>query len=152
MQISNLLDSNKLKLDLKASKRVDAIEEVAKQLKDAEAVLDYGKFWDELLEREKIEPTVLGHEIALPHARTDALKDLVLAAGRSKDGVMFENCNQNVRLIFVIGTPKRMVTEYLAVVGGLARLLKEEETRQRLLEAEKAEDFIELLRSAEAAL
>jgi len=152
MQISSLLDPKYLKLNLKSNERVDAIEEVATQLKGDDGILDFGKFWDELLEREKIEPTVLGHEIALPHARTDALKDMVLAAGRSTEGVHFENCNQTVRLIFVIGTPKRMVTEYLAVVGGLARLLKEAETRQRLMDAEKAEDFIDLLRSAESAL
>lgn len=152
MQISSLLESSNLKLNVKATKRVDAIEEVASQLKGSDLILDYKKFWDELLEREKIEPTVLGHEIALPHARTDALKDMVLAAGRSTEGVHFENCNQTVKLIFVIGTPKRMVTEYLAVVGGLARLLKDEETRKQLLEADSKENFFDLLRSAESKL
>ena len=69
MQISSLLDPRRLKLDLVATSRVDAIEEVALQLEDSDMVLDYPKFWDELMEREKIEPTVLGHEIALPHAQ-----------------------------------------------------------------------------------
>ncbi|MES2310449.1 MAG: hypothetical protein V4507_16470, partial [Verrucomicrobiota bacterium] len=59
-------------------------------------------------------------------ARTDHLKGMVLAAGRSADGVFFENAKSTVRLIFVIGTPRRMATEYLSVVGGLARLLRDE--------------------------
>jgi mannitol/fructose-specific phosphotransferase system IIA component (Ntr-type) len=65
--------------------------------------------------------------------------------------VWFENSSQNVKLIFVIGTPKRMVTDYLSVVGGLARLLKDNSTREQLLSAKNTEDFIGALTQAEVA-
>jgi mannitol/fructose-specific phosphotransferase system IIA component (Ntr-type) len=56
-----------------------------------------------------------------------------------------------VKLIFVIGTPKRMVTDYLSVVGGLARLLKDPATRDSLMAATSTDDFIAALTQAELA-
>jgi len=76
---------------------------------------------------------------------------MVLAVGRSPQGVWFENSGQTVRLIFVIGTPKRMVTDYLSVVGGLARLLKDSSTREHLLAATNVDEFIATLTQAELA-
>ncbi len=108
-------------------------------------VTNFAGFYEELLARERIESTCLGNEIAFPHARTDFLKGMVLAIGRSPQGVWFENSGQTVKLIFVIGTPKRMVTDYLSVVGGLARLLKDASTRESLIAAPNVEEFIATL-------
>jgi len=136
MQISSLLKPEQIKMELAQVKRCNAINEVAQLLQ-------------ELLARERIESTCLGNEIAFPHARTDSLKGMVLAIGRSPQGVWFENSSQTVKLIFVIGTPKRMVTDYLSVVGGLARLLKDSATRDKLITAPTVEEFIATLTQAE---
>ena len=121
MQISSLLKPEQIKLELSQQKRCNAINEVAQLLQANPNVTNFAGFYEELLARERIESTCLGNEIAFPHARTDSLKGMVLAVGRSTQGVWFENSEQTVKLIFVIGTPKRMVTDYLSVVGGLAR-------------------------------
>lgn len=149
MQISSLLKAEQIKLKLESTKRVAAINEVAQLVQTNPAVLKWDGFYEELLARERVESTCLGNEIAFPHARTDHLKGMVLAIGRSPEGVLFENCNETVRLIFVIGTPKRMVTDYLSVVGGLARILKEPSVRQNLINAATTEEFIERLVEAE---
>ena len=51
------------------------------------------------------------------------------------------------RLIFVIGVPQRLVNDYLVCVGALARLLKDDIVRNRLLNADTPEQFIEILRT-----
>lgn len=150
MQISSLLKAEQIKLKLDSTKRTTAINEVAQLVQTNPAVVKWEGFYEELLARERVESTCLGNEIAFPHARTDHLKGMVLAIGRSPDGILFENCNQTVRLIFVIGTPKRMVTDYLSVVGGLARILKEPSVRQNLINAANTEDFIRTIAEAEA--
>jgi len=150
MQISSLLKPEQIKLELDQAKRCNAINEVAQLLQNNPNVTNFAGFYEELLARERIESTCLGNEIAFPHARTDSLKGMVLAIGRSTSGVWFENSSQNVKLIFVIGTPKRMVTDYLSVVGGLARLLKDTATREQLLTAKTVEDFIATLTKAES--
>ena len=149
MQISSLLKPDQIKLELAQTKRCNAINEVAQLLQTNPSVTNFAGFYEELLARERIESTCLGNEIAFPHARTDFLKGMVLAVGRSPQGVWFENCGQTVKLIFVIGTPKRMVTDYLSVVGGLARLLKDPSTREQLIAATNADEFIAALTQAE---
>jgi mannitol/fructose-specific phosphotransferase system IIA component (Ntr-type) len=151
MQISSLLKPDQIKLELTQQKRCNAINEVAQLLQHNPSVINFSGFYEELLARERIESTCLGNEIAFPHARTDYLKGMVLAIGRSPQGVWFENSGQTVKLIFVIGTPKRMVTDYLSVVGGLARLLKDPSTRDTLLAATTTDDFIAALTQAELA-
>ncbi len=150
MQISSLLKPEQIKLELDQTKRCNAINEVAQLLQNNPNVTNFAGFYEELLARERIESTCLGNEIAFPHARTDSLKGMVLAVGRSTGGVWFENSSQNVKLIFVIGTPKRMVTDYLSVVGGLARLLKDAGTREQLLTVQSVDEFIATLTKAES--
>jgi mannitol/fructose-specific phosphotransferase system IIA component (Ntr-type) len=150
MQISSLLKPEQIKLELAQQKRSDAINEVAQLLQSNPNVTNFAGFYEELLARERIESTCLGNEIAFPHARTDSLKGMVLAIGRSTQGVWFENSGESVKLIFVIGTPKRMVTDYLSVVGGLARLLKDASTREQLIAAPTVEEFIATLTQAES--
>jgi len=150
MQISSLLNPEQIKLELDQVKRCNAINEVAQLLQTNPNVTNFAGFYEELLARERIESTCLGNEIAFPHARTDSLKGMVLAIGRSTQGVWFENSGQTVKLIFVIGTPKRMVTDYLSVVGGLARLLKDSSTRESLISAPTKDEFIAALTKAES--
>jgi mannitol/fructose-specific phosphotransferase system IIA component (Ntr-type) len=150
MQISSLLKPDQIKLELDQTKRCNAINEVAQLLQTNPHVTNFAGFYEELLARERIESTCLGNEIAFPHARTDSLKGMVLAIGRSPQGVWFENSSQIVKLIFVIGTPKRMVTDYLSVVGGLARLLKDPATREQLVASTTVDDFIATLTKAES--
>ncbi|HSI83335.1 MAG TPA: PTS sugar transporter subunit IIA [Candidatus Methylacidiphilales bacterium] len=149
MHISSLLKPEQITLAIQNSKRCPAIHEVALLAKTNPLLLQFEGFYEELLARERVESTCLGNELAFPHARTDHLKGMILCVGRSSQGILFENCGQIVKLIFVIGTPKRMVTDYLSVVGGLARLLKKPELRQELMGVATPEDFIGLIEKAE---
>ena len=141
MKLAELIQPRLVLLDLKETKRTAAIHEVAKLLEKDPDILNFQSFYDELLARERLEATSLGYGVAFPHARTDHVKKMVLAVGRSTAGVLFENSGETIHFIFVIGTPRRMVTEYLALVGAMARLLRNEETRKKLMEAKTPEQF-----------
>jgi mannitol/fructose-specific phosphotransferase system IIA component (Ntr-type) len=149
MLISDLLKANQIALDLQGPDGPGAIREVASLLRENPAVLSFDDFYAELLAREQVESTCLGNGIAFPHARTDHIKNMVLAVGRSRPGVFFQGCGETVHLLFIIGTPKRMATDYLSVVGGLARLLKDADLREKLLAAPDAAAFIEVIAAGE---
>ncbi len=95
----------------------------------------------ELLSRAEMSSVCIAPDVALPHARTPAVKRLVLAVGRSVGPLAFDANHPAVRLVFLIGTPKQMVTEYLQLVAGLSRMLKNETVRNDLLAAKTEADF-----------
>lgn len=149
-KIASLLNPEAITLDLKATQKAAALREVAELLAKNKCVSNFEAFFNEVLQRERASNTALSHDVAIPHARTDQCDDIVIAVGRSNAGLDFEaKDNHPVRLIFLIGTPKQMVTDYLRVVGNLARLLRQDDLRQRLLDAPDPASFIKILEEAE---
>ncbi|MCM2276026.1 MAG: PTS sugar transporter subunit IIA [Candidatus Didemnitutus sp.] len=148
-RLSKLLDPARITLTVHNTKRTNAINEVAKLLESHPDVVNFQGFYNELLARERLDTTCLGNEIALPHARTEHVKKIVLAVGRSTEGVLFENSNQMVKLMFVLGTPKNNPTDYLILVGALCRLIKDAASREALLAAPTPEAFIVTVKELE---
>ena len=146
--LTELLAPSVVQLDLHAENAEEAIRAVTGLLASRPEVRDAARLADAVLEREKLSSTALGHGVAFPHARTAEVSGIVVAAGRSREGVLFNGSGERVHFLFVIGTPPDRVAQYLALVGRLARLLKEETIRAELLAARTAEEFLNPLRSA----
>lgn len=144
--LSDLLFENQIKLDLKEQTQSGALRELVDLFGPNPAVHDLPGFHEALLSREKVNSTVVGNGIAFPHARTDVVDKIVLAAGRSVAGVKFENSPDPVHLIFVIGTPKGLISDYLVCIGALARFVKNKETCDRLMKAQTPAEFLDLLK------
>ncbi|MBX3751109.1 MAG: PTS sugar transporter subunit IIA [Opitutaceae bacterium] len=151
-RLTKLLDPSRINLQVQSTKRTAALNEVARLLAAHPEVANFDGFYNELLARERLDTTYLGNEIALPHARTEHVKGIVLAIGRSDAGIHFENCNQTVRLMFILGTPKSNPTDYLLVVSTLCKILKESANRDALMGATTPDAFIAALTAAEARL
>ncbi len=151
-RLSRLLDPTRITLNVHSAKRTAAINEVARLLDGHAEVSNFQGFYNELLARERLDTTCLGNEVALPHARTEHVQQIVMAVGRSDAGVHFENGNQTVRLMFVLGTPKSNPGDYLQVVSALCKILKDPANRRTLLEAESPEAFIAAVATAEEKL
>ena len=151
-RLTKLLDPSRINLQVQSTKRTAALNEVARLLAAHPEVANFDGFYNELLARERLDTTYLGNEIALPHARTEHVKGIVLAIGRSDAGIHFENCNQTVRLMFILGTPKSNPTDYLLVVSTLCKILKESANRDPLMAATTPDAFIAALTAAEARL
>lgn len=151
-RLSKLLDPSRVTLNVHSARRTAALNEVARLLEGHAEVTNFHGFYNELLARERLDTTCLGNEIALPHARTEHVQGIVMAVGRSAQGVHFENGNQTVRLMFILGTPKSNPGDYLQVVSALCKILKDPANRKALLEAETPEAFIEAVSDAEEKL
>jgi len=102
-------------------------------------------FLEQVLVREQTHPSVVENNVAFPHARTDLVDEIVVGVGRSRAGIPFGESEQRAHLIFVIGVPERLISDYLVCVGTLARLVKDETIRLRLLNAEKPREFLDAL-------
>ncbi|MBK1884511.1 PTS sugar transporter subunit IIA [Luteolibacter pohnpeiensis] len=133
-------------LDIQATDEMEAIRMTAGLLAANPLVTDSTAFLDAVLERQRINPPLLGKQIALPHARTPAVKDMVFAAARSLTPIPFGEQQEPVQLIFMFGVPPHKISEYLAAMAGLVRRLKSPGVIDSLLSTESADDFSELLK------
>ena len=153
MRISELLRKDFINLAMVARTKDEAIHQMAQLAKGHPHMGDFPTFCRAIYERESSGSTAIGNGIAIPHARTDQVKDMLLVAGRLTEGVKFEDGEITpVRLIFLVGTPKRMVTDYLRLVGTLARCLNNKDFRERLLVVKTPEELIQEFAQCEGRL
>ena len=78
----------------------------------------------------------------------DLVQEILLVIGRSPAGVRFGKRDQRANLVFLIGVPQRLVSDYLICVGALARIVRNESIRSDLLRAPTREEFVAILRTA----
>lgn len=111
----------------------------------AGGVADAPVFLADLLDRARLASVCVAADIALPHARTSAVRRMVLAVGRSAHDIAFDVEHPGVRLVFLIGTPKDAAADYLKLVAALSRMLKNPGVRRELLTATSESDFLAAL-------
>ncbi len=150
-RLSQLIDPTRISLQVKNTKRTSALNEVAQLLATHPGVQNFDGFYAELLARDRLDTTSLGHGFAVPHARTDHVQQIVLAVGRSETGIPFEG-GETVRLMFMLGTPKARPGDYLQVLSTLCRLLKDAGNREAFLTAPTPDEFVKVLTAAENKL
>ncbi|MFH1416115.1 MAG: PTS sugar transporter subunit IIA [Elusimicrobiota bacterium] len=151
MKISDYLKEDMVIMDLKAEQKNDAIGELGEIIRKSKSLTDYDSFMRDVFDREDMYTTGIGNEVALPHARTDAVNDFIIAFGRSKKGIEFKSIDQKpVKIVFLMGTPQNSgITNYLHVLAHLNRLLQKNDFRQELINSASPAEIIEIFKKAE---
>src|SRR6187455_2114684 len=146
--LADLLTEQHVNLRLSSRKPANAIREIVDVLASdisGRKIAKHETFLEQVLAREQTHPSIVENSVVFPHARTDLVDEIVIGVGRSRAGIRFGENQQRANLIFVIGVPERLLSDYLVCVGTLARLVKDETTRSRLLNAKTPREFIEAL-------
>jgi len=100
-----------------------------------------------LKEREASVSTGMQNGIAVPHAKTDAVKKMILAIGLKKSGINFMSLdNEPSRIFVLILIPQSNPQEYLQHLSEIIRFLSQEKTRETLLAARTNSDLISILK------
>jgi mannitol/fructose-specific phosphotransferase system IIA component (Ntr-type) len=137
----DLLDEQQVILQLRSRKPANAIREIVHMLAHTGKIARPEAFLEQVLARERTHPSVVENSVAFPHVRTDLVEEIVVGVGRSRAGISFGEDQQRAHLIFVIGVPERLLSDYLVCVGTLARIVKDETIRSTLLYAETPREF-----------
>ena len=150
-RIADFLHEANISVDLKSSNKKNVIKETAVLLGNTKQIVDFDLFLKDIFERESLGTTGIGNNIAIPHARTDAVNDFVIAFGRSVKGVNFDSLDSKpVKFIFLMGTPKEKILDsYLKILAHLTRLLNKKNLQNELLKASNAEEIIEIFKRVE---
>lgn len=142
--LTDLLKERQVALRLNAGEQAGALREIVQLLAANGKIHHPEEFLKELVAREQARPSAVENGVVFPHLRTDLVDEIVVGAGRSSSGVLFDGATAN--LIFIIGVPQRFANEYLVVVGALARLMRDATVRNALLAAKTSAQFIKTLR------
>ena len=151
MKVSDYLKEDFCLLDLTAATKEDAIREIASSLMKTGKVADLDTFVKDILERESLGSTGIGHGVAIPHARTDSISGFIVGFGRSSKGVDFNAIDsQDVHLVFLMGTAPKELNFYLRLLAELSKLLMDPSFRKALMSAESQKEAIKVIKDFEA--
>lgn len=145
-KISELLSPTAVILELKSKEKNGVIHELAAPLVSSGLIVEEAEFVSAILRRENLESTGIGFGVAVPHARTNAVTTLVLAFGRSEEGVDFNSLDgKPSHLIFLISAPEGQKREYIWTLAKLSSLLRREEVREGLKNAQTVEEVYSVI-------
>ena len=126
----------------------DLFEKMLDQVVRVNTSVPRDEMVEELLERELAFPTVLGKGVAVPHAYSSSLDSRVCAVAQLPEGIRFsDRDDEPVRLVFLLLSPSGDPEGHLATLADIARLVNDDETRERLMTAESPLDVIRTVRS-----
>ncbi len=146
MRITELLTKDTINLSLKSQQKLGVIDELVTVLDSAGKLTDESKYREAILAREQQSTTGIGEGIAIPHAKTNAVKEPAIAFGRSISGIDYESLDgQPAHLFFMIAAPEGANNTHLEALSRLATILMKEEVRKQLLEANSENDVIDII-------
>lgn len=147
MTLANLLSEGKILPDLKARERWAAITELVDLLVNLGCIEggDRETVLESVRQREQTMSTGIGLGIAIPHASSPRVTEVVAAFGRSKEGVEFDSLDgQPVFFIVLFVVPKDQFQTHLRTLAAIAKFLNDRVVRDELGAAETAHDLLEV--------
>ncbi|GAB4292662.1 MAG: PTS sugar transporter subunit IIA [Ignavibacteriaceae bacterium] len=151
MKVSDLLNDKNIIPRLNGKNKKAVINELIDIFKNDPRVTDIEKVRSAVLDREKIMSTGVGKGFAIPHGKSDFVKEIIAAFGKTTVPVDFESLDgKPVQLVFLIVGKENLVSTHIKLLSRISRMMNKEEFRQNLLEASSAEEIIEIFKSEEA--
>ena len=150
MKVSELLKPEFIISDLKGESKEEIINELIDLFKDDPRVEDIEKVRSAVLEREKVMSTGVGKGFAIPHGKTNAVKEIVGAFGKIKDGIDYESLDGNpVNLVFLLVGKDNLISTHIKLLSRISRLMNKDDFRHRLVEANSADEIVKLFSDEE---
>lgn len=142
------LTKDTVSLHLKGTTKEEIINEMLDILVSAGKIKDKKAALACVLDREKKMSTGIKHGIALPHGKTDCVKELVACVGVSDEPVDFGSIDQMPARIFVMTlSPINKAGPHLQFLSQISSLLKSDTTREKVLNAKTCDELIKFLMS-----
>ncbi len=150
MLLTELLTPDRVVVPLPAGDRHTAIAALTRRLTE-HAGARYDEVLGAVMERESVLSTGIGFGVAIPHARSAAVRELTMVAGVCPSPVQFDAIDgEPVRLFFLIVGPEASAGLHVKILSRIARLVRRDSVRQQLIEATTADAFYNVLLDAEA--
>ena len=150
MRLSDLLKEQTITVTLSQANKEGIINELLDLAMESGKISKRAKALKAVLDREALMSTGLERGVAVPHAKTNSVSDLVMALGISKEGIDFESADgKPSHLFFFLLAPEAAAGPNIQVLAQIARLTSDPQFCDALQNTPTAEDAIKIIRDAE---
>src|ERR1041385_471832 len=149
MSLADILSAEQIIPEMRATERWAAIVELIDLLVGQNKINppDRDSILASLKQREETMSTGIGFGIAIPHASSDRIEEVVASFGRSSQGIEFDALdNAPVKFVVLFIVPKNQFQTHLRTLASIAKLLNDRSVRERLASAKSAEEILAIFR------
>ncbi len=149
MRISDILSASRIKVLSSTTKR-EAIEELVDLLARHDDVTDSQRALQAVLEREMTRTTGIGGGLGIPHGKTAAAQNIVMALGKASTPIDFDSIDgQPVSLMLLLISPVSKAGPHIQALARVSRLMSSELLRRKLSQAPDSQSMLEAIRRHE---
>lgn len=144
MNVAEVLKKERISLSLGAKDKEDALRKMTELLDQTGALADPKAFLEDVLKREEISTTGIGNGIAIPHGKSESVKETTVAIAKLDAPIAWESVDDKpVKLVVLLAVGNGdQGGNHVRLLSQIARKLASEETCQRLLAAKDADELI----------
>ncbi len=145
MELSEYLPPQLVKVPLGAGDKSAAIAELVDLIAEQGLTKRRDQLLAAVMEREAQKTTGIGRGFAVPHAKTDAIDNMTIAIGKMGEPIEFDAIDgKPVTLIALIASPTSETRLHMQALARLSRLVMSQDTYEKMLVAQSAEDLHKL--------
>ena len=146
MKLKEILKENFIITNLNSSNKDGLLKELADFLEEKNAIKNKNTLFNSLLERESLGSTGIGENVAIPHAKSEDVENIVTLFGRSLHGIDFDSLDQKpVHFVCLLVAPLNSTGLHLKALAKLSRLFKSQSLRNKILAAENVDKIYNIL-------
>ncbi|MCK9168926.1 MAG: fructose PTS transporter subunit IIA [Treponema sp.] len=146
--LMKLLNKNAICCDLKGETKKDILDELVTLLEKTGRITDHNLVLSDVLAREDIMSTGLEKGIAIPHAKTDGVKDICIAIGIKKEGIDFSPLDGEPSKVFIIiVSPKKGESPQMQIISAVSSILRKKNAYEKILAARTPDEVLEIIKT-----
>lgn len=153
IRLSGLLKEKFIDLNLQQYSKKKIIAELVEIIAGSKKLTDKKVFFLDMQSREKLGSTAIGDGVAIPHAKSEAIKGFILVFARKDQGIDFDSLDgEKTFLFFALASPKDEIGMHLKILSEISRLVKDKFTVELLKKAGDKKEVLKIIAEMEKRL
>ena len=146
VKLVKLLKEKCINLELKGRDKKEVIGELVELIAKSGKLKNKKIFFKTIMSRERLGSTGIGNGVAIPHAKSEAVRDFILVFARKNEGIDFGALDgEKTYLFFALASPEDEVGEHLKILAEISRLVKDKFIVDLLRKTEDKKKILKLL-------
>lgn len=143
----NVFQKDVININTNVKTKEEAIDYMVKNLKEHRFIDNEDVVKQAILDREAESTTAIGMNVAIPHAKSDAVNQPTVAVLQNKEGVDWISLDESLpKILFMIVVPNDSNNTHLKLLQRLSRSLMDDKTREALINAPSKDDIYDILK------